>query len=431
MEGKFIGLILAICSSILIGVSFVITKKGLQRSSSDQGRIIGCFRLTLLPKNPIWWIGLITMVGGELLNFVGYTFAPAILITPLGALSVIIGAGLASIFLKERLGPTGIVGCLLSLIGAVIIVLHSPEDPVVESVDELVSYMLQPGFITYFVLVVLVTIGLIWKAVPRWGKVKPIVYISICSLTGSLSIMTIKAFGIAVKLTIAGNNQFTQASTYIFGLMCVAFILVQMNYFNKALDTFSTNVVNPIYFVFFTTATIAASAIMYRGWHTSDAVNTVTMVCGFLIIFSGVYLLNSIAKKSQTQLTTDDTNAAPSVVSVIPGTLSASFTVSRTSMIDIGSTTVNGTDSTEPTYQPKYDDSRRVEVDEEKKIGGSDIDKPQRQYQRQRHLHAHRDRHNQNHYHYQHQNQHQHQHQNCIQRSSIRQRQRQRAHSLP
>lgn len=149
---------------------------------------------------------------------------------------------LASIFLKERLGPSGIIGCLLSLIGAVIIVLHSPEDPAVESVDRLVSYMLQPGFIAYFVLVILVTVGLIWKAVPRWGKTRPIVYVTICSLVGSMTIMSIKAFGIAVKLTISGNNQFTQASTYVFGFMCVMFILIQMHYFNKALDNFSTNV---------------------------------------------------------------------------------------------------------------------------------------------------------------------------------------------
>ncbi|KAI8078637.1 magnesium transporter [Halteromyces radiatus] len=295
MDGKFIGLILAICSSILIGISFVITKKGLQRCSSEHGCASDSHRYL---RNPIWWIGLFTMVCGELLNFVGYTFAPAILITPLGALSVIIGALLASIFLKERLGSTGIIGCLLSLIGAVIIVLHSPEDPSVQSVEELVSYMLQPGFIVYFIIVILVTIVLIWKAVPRWGKTRPIVYVTICSLVGSLSIMAIKAFGIAVRLTIAGNNQFTQISTYVFGFMCVVFILTQMNYFNKALDTFSTNVVNPIYFVFFTTATIVASAIMYSGWHTSDAINTVTLICGFLIIFSGVYLLNSIARKT-------------------------------------------------------------------------------------------------------------------------------------
>lgn len=56
-----------------------------------------------------------------------------------------LSAILASVFLKERLGPIGIIGCALSLIGAVIIVLHAPEDPEVQSVEELVQYMLQPG----------------------------------------------------------------------------------------------------------------------------------------------------------------------------------------------------------------------------------------------------------------------------------------------
>ena len=54
--------------------------------------------------------------------------------------------------------------------------------------------------------------------------------------------MAIKGFGIAVKLTFGGNNQFTHPSTYVFGITVAVAILVQMNYFNKALDTFSTNV---------------------------------------------------------------------------------------------------------------------------------------------------------------------------------------------
>jgi hypothetical protein len=94
----------------------------------------------------------------------------------------------------------------------------------------------------YGILVILVVIGMIWKVVPKWGKTTPIVYLSICSLIGSLSVMAVKAFGIAAKLTIAGNNQFNQPSTYIFGIMCILFIVIQVNYFNKALDIFSTNV---------------------------------------------------------------------------------------------------------------------------------------------------------------------------------------------
>lgn len=42
-------------------------------------------------KHPMWWAGTITMVLGEVANFLAYSFAPAILVTPLGAVSVLVG----------------------------------------------------------------------------------------------------------------------------------------------------------------------------------------------------------------------------------------------------------------------------------------------------------------------------------------------------
>ena len=51
----------------------------------------------------------------------------------------------ASIFLKETLGPIGKIGCLLSVVGAVLVVLHAPQDPNVDNIDELLFYALQPG----------------------------------------------------------------------------------------------------------------------------------------------------------------------------------------------------------------------------------------------------------------------------------------------
>jgi magnesium transporter len=50
--------------------------------------------------------------------------------------------------------------------------------------------------------------------------------------------------------------------------------------------------VNPLYYVTFTTATLCASFILFQGFHTADAINTISLLCGFLVIFSGVYLLN-------------------------------------------------------------------------------------------------------------------------------------------
>lgn len=52
------------------------------------------------------------------------------------------------------------------------------------------------------------------------------------------------------------------------------------------------NSVNPLYYVTFTTATLCASFILFKGFNTTEAVNTLSLLCGFLVTFTGVYLLN-------------------------------------------------------------------------------------------------------------------------------------------
>ncbi|KAF2104347.1 DUF803 domain membrane protein [Rhizodiscina lignyota] len=286
---KYVGLALAVTSTLAIGTSFVITKKGLNDANARHGFEGDGFSYL---KSPVWWAGIITMILGEVANFAAYAFAPAILVTPLGALSVLIGSVLGSYFLDERLGVLGKIGCSTCLIGSVIIVLHAPPDKEIDTIDEILHYAIQPAFLIYCIIVSVFAVVMIYRVAPVHGKKNPLIYISICSTVGSISIMAVKAFGIALKLTIGGNNQFTHPSTYVFAIIVVVCILTQMNYFNKALSQFSTNLVNPIYYVTFTTATLVASFIMFRGFNTADAVNTISLLCGFLVIFSGVYLLN-------------------------------------------------------------------------------------------------------------------------------------------
>jgi ABC-type branched-subunit amino acid transport system permease subunit len=94
----------------------------------------------------------------------------------------------------------------------------------------------------YCFTVLVFSLIMIHAVAPAYGRKNPLVYISICSLVGSVSVMAIKGFGIALKLSFAGNNQFSHPSTYVFGIVTAGCIMVQMNYFNKALDIFSTNV---------------------------------------------------------------------------------------------------------------------------------------------------------------------------------------------
>ncbi|KAJ9137218.1 hypothetical protein NKR23_g9186 [Pleurostoma richardsiae] len=289
LEEKYIGLALAMTSSLAIGTSFVITKKGLMQAEERHGFEGDGF---VYMMSPMWWAGIGTLVVGEICNFAAYAFAPAILVTPLGALSVLIGAVLGSYFLKEELGTLGKLGSAICLIGAVIIVLHAPPDEDIKTIDKILEYALQPGFLLYAISVCIFSVVMIYKVAPVYGKKNPLIYLSICSLVGSVSVMSVKAFGIALKLTFEGNNQFSHPSTYVFMIITAVCILTQMNYFNKALSQFPTNIVNPLYYVTFTTATLCASFILFGGFNTTDTVNTLSLLCGFLVTFTGVYLLN-------------------------------------------------------------------------------------------------------------------------------------------
>lgn len=66
-----------------------------------------------------------------------------------------------------------------------------------------------------------------------------------------------------------------------------------MAYLNRALDTFNTSIVTPIYYVFFTTYTIVASAILFKEWQKLGANDIIGNICGFLTIIGAIFLLHA------------------------------------------------------------------------------------------------------------------------------------------
>lgn len=108
-------------------------------------------------------------------------------------------------------------------------------------VGEMLANMYDPGFLLFCAAVAVFAVVMIYRVAPKYGKKNPLIFLSICSTVGSVSVMSVKAFGIAVKLTLAGNNQFTHPSTYVFIILTGVCILTQMNYFNKALSQFPTS----------------------------------------------------------------------------------------------------------------------------------------------------------------------------------------------
>lgn len=288
----YIGLSLAVSSSVFIGASFILKKKGLLRLASKGSTRAGQGGYAYL-KEWLWWAGLISMGAGEAANFAAYAFAPATLVTPLGALSVLVSAVLSSYFLNERLNVHGKIGCLLCIIGSTVMVIHAPQEEEVSSLKAMAEKLTDPGFIVYAVSVVGSSLVLIFAVAPRYGQKNVLVYILICSVIGSLSVSCVKGLGIGIKELFAGIAVLKEPLFWLL-IICLAIcITIQISYLNKALDIFNTSIVTPIYYVFFTTSVIACSAILFKEWLKMTTDGALGTISGFLTIILGIFLLHA------------------------------------------------------------------------------------------------------------------------------------------
>ncbi len=226
-------------------------------------------------------------------NFCAYAFAPASLVTPLGALSVLISAILANKYLNENLNLLSKIGCVLCLLGSTVIVIHAPKEGQIDSLDQIALMLAEPTFVSYLMFVSFSSFILMAFYAPRYGSHNVLIYILICSLIGSLSVMSCKGLGIAIRQTIADSNQLTNPLFWIFLISVITTVSIQMNYLNKSLDIFDTSVVTPIYYVFFTSFVIIASAILFKEWHSMTIENIIGSLCGFSIVIIAIFLLNA------------------------------------------------------------------------------------------------------------------------------------------
>ncbi|KAI3892779.1 hypothetical protein MKX03_000883, partial [Papaver bracteatum] len=148
----------------------------------------------------------ILLIIGEVANFVAYAFAPAVLVTPLGALSIIV-----------RLHKLAILGCVICIFGSIIIVTHAPQEHPITSVIEIWNMATQTAFLLYVASVIVLVFILVFHF----------------ALWPYKRVMSVKALGMSLKLTYEGNNQLIYPETWFFLLVVVTCVVTQMNYLNK------------------------------------------------------------------------------------------------------------------------------------------------------------------------------------------------------
>jgi hypothetical protein len=117
------------------------------------------------------------------------SFTAAVLVTPLGALSVVICAILSHIFLKvfplnlrapqkvtpadrgnapqETLTFFGWIGCFLCIVGSITIALNAPEQQSVTEIRPFMHLFIAPGFLAWLVVMVLLALAGVFYFEPR------------------------------------------------------------------------------------------------------------------------------------------------------------------------------------------------------------------------------------------------------------------------
>lgn len=116
----WVGVAMSVVSNVIIGVSMNVQKLAHNRNKDGAGDPIRHF--TMLP---LWWVGILMNIFGELGNMLAYGYAPVSLVAPVGSVGVFVNEIVAVLLLKEPfrkrdgLGLFGIVAGVLLIISGV------------------------------------------------------------------------------------------------------------------------------------------------------------------------------------------------------------------------------------------------------------------------------------------------------------------------
>lgn len=133
---------------------------------------------------------------------------------------------------------------------------------------------------------------ILWIA-PAHGKSNIIVYVAICSLLGTFTIPSSKGL-VLVAPDLFGEGPVNSRALVVFlGLLVTltVSILIQFFFINKALECFSSNIFEAIYYVMFTSTVIFASGLLFKEWTALRVTDSLAMLCSLATVSIGVILL--------------------------------------------------------------------------------------------------------------------------------------------
>jgi uncharacterized membrane protein len=215
-------------------------------------------------KLKAWWVAILCMFVGEIGNFLAYGMAPASLVSPLGAITVISNAVLSKVILNEPMPRQKAAGVVLALVGAVLIAVNAPAPFPPVAGDKVIQ---EEEVFYYSIMTVRACIYIIIVAVVAFCVANPlklpflvsdklrgdmvVIPCVLCGCAGTMTVSSAKAVFNSLSQAFAGKPaMFARLDicwlTYLTIIVAVGSIVGQVKYLNEALMRHGASRVVPV-----------------------------------------------------------------------------------------------------------------------------------------------------------------------------------------
>jgi len=308
---------------------------------------------------PVWWLGILLTVGGEIGNFAAYgdPNTPASVVTAVGCVGVIANSFIATLVLGEPLRVRDVAGGLLVVGGVILMVMYAPQQPCVLTAQRFYWLLGQPASVVLLSLL-LAAVCALFVLCPRYGHRHVLWNLTQASLLGSLTVLSSKAVSTFVGLSLGalldpsvpfldqvdstvdeagcasrlpfgghwgevsrdgrlgcitarppegaiwddsghiieqGSGQLGEPALYLCLLVLASTGVAQVKYINAGMALFGNTQVIPVHYVTFTFFSIMATSIFYQEFVVDEAVYLHLFLDGAALTFLGVFFITSSA----------------------------------------------------------------------------------------------------------------------------------------
>ncbi|GFT44772.1 hypothetical protein NPIL_174921 [Nephila pilipes] len=270
----YFGLFCATIASILCGLSFVLKKRCILRMEKKEAYY----------KNKEWWLAHSLMMIGDILHFVAFFFAPAVLVCVLQMLMILVTAFASSSILGEKINKYWKMAFATSLGGCLVNIVHVPREPHIYNIETFVYLASAPLFIMYNFSLLIVTIIMMRFLIPKWGQINSLAYTVQSAIFGSVVVVALK--GVLLIFT----DRLFHWVPMTCGLTVGICLLLQFEYLNRALHFYNTIVVTTQYYVLYSAFVIISLSLLFEVWKKSSDESILIIFLGCATTVMGVLI---------------------------------------------------------------------------------------------------------------------------------------------